>query len=290
MENRAGGIDLHIHTTSSDGTRTVYETIQDAVAFGLSHIAITDHNQFAVLQPAIYQGLEIIPGAEFSTAYTTEAGKLLEVHVVGLFFDGIPNQLGNVFHKIPLQRKQYLDAIITKLNHLGISISYEELLYRFPDSNQIGRRHIAEILLNKGYTESINDGFDRFIGNRSPYWVDSTNYMKYMPLKKCVKVICQNGGFPILAHPYHYHCTDEEVMKLVKDFKTFTGDCPAGIEVYYSKYDDIRRKELLEIAKVMELYPSAASDRHSEKESFVRGDEILLQKMKEAVQKRNNRT
>ena len=85
MENRAGGIDLHIHTTSSDGTRTVYETIQDAVAFGLSHIAITDHNQFAVLQPAIYQGLEIIPGAEFSTAYTTENGKLLEVHVVGLF-------------------------------------------------------------------------------------------------------------------------------------------------------------------------------------------------------------
>ena len=290
MENRAGGIDLHIHTTSSDGTRTVYETIQDAVAFGLSHIAITDHNQFAVLQPAIYQGLEIIPGAEFSTAYTTENGKLLEVHVVGLFFDGIPNQLGNIFHKIPLQRKQYLDAIITKLNHLGISISYEELLYRFPDSNQIGRRHIAEILLNKGYTESINDGFDRFIGNRSPYWVDSTNYMKYMPLKKCVEVICQNGGFPILAHPYHYHCTDEEVMKLVKDFKTFTGDCPAGIEVYYSKYDDIRRKELLEIAKVMDLYPSAASDRHSEKESFVRGDEILLQKMKEAVQKRNNRT
>ena len=103
MENRAGGIDLHIHTTSSDGTRTVYETIQDAVAFGLSYIAITDHNQFAVLQPAIYQGLEIIPGAEFSTAYTTETGKLLEAHVVGLFFDGIPNQLGNIFHKIPLQ-------------------------------------------------------------------------------------------------------------------------------------------------------------------------------------------
>ena len=80
------------------------------------------------------------------------------------------------------------------------------------------------------------------------------------------------------------------IRKLVKDFKTFTEDCPAGIEVYYSKYDDKRRKELLEIAKVMELYPSAASDRHSEKESFVRGDEILLQKMKEAVQKRNNRT
>ena len=149
MGNIAGGIDLHIHTTSSDGTRSVYETLQDAVAYGLTHIAITDHNQFAILQPALYQGLEIIPGAEFSTAYTTEAGKLLEVHVVGLFFEGVPNNLGNIFKKIPLQRKQYLDAIITRLNHLGISISYEELVYNFPDSHQIGRRHIAEILMKK---------------------------------------------------------------------------------------------------------------------------------------------
>ena len=290
MNHRAGGIDLHIHTTSSDGTRTVYETIQDAVAYELSYIAITDHNQFAVLQPSFYQGLEIIPGAEFSTAYTTESGKLLEVHVVGVFFDGIPNNLGDIFKMIPLQRKQYLDEIITKLNQLGISISYEELLYNFPDSNQIGRRHVAEILLKKGYTESINDGFDRFIGNRSPYWVDSTKYMKYMPLKNCMEIICQNGGFPILAHPYHYHCTDGEVLKLIKDFKALAGDYPAGIEVYYSKYDDKRRKELLKIAKAMDLYPSAASDRHSEKESFVRGDEMLLQKMKEAVQKRKVNT
>ena len=285
MGNIAGGIDLHIHTTSSDGTRTVYETLQDAYAHGLTHIAITDHNQFAVLQPALYHGMEIIPGAEFSAAYTTRAGRLLEVHVVGLFFDGIPKALENIFKKIPLQRKQYLDAIITRLNHLGISISYEELVYNFPDSNQIGRRHVAEILIKKGYAESINDGFDRFIGNRSPYWVDSTKYMKYMPLEKCVKVICRNGGFPILAHPYHYHCTDEEVLTLVKDFKTLAGHYPAGIEVYYSKYGEERRKELLKLANAMKLYPSAASDRHSEKEAFVRGDEILLQNIKEAVQK-----
>lgn len=287
MENRAGGIDLHMHTTSSDGTRDVYETIQDAFGFGLSHIAITDHNQFALLQPEVYQGMEIIPGTEFSASYITDAGRLLEVHVVGLFFQGIPKQLRTIFNKIPLQRKQYLDAIITRLNHLGISISYEELLYRFPDSNQIGRRHIAEILMKKGYAESINDGFDRFIGNRSPYWVDSTKYIKYMPLKKCVEVICQNGGFPILAHPYHYHCTDEEVLKLVKDFKAFTEDYPAGMEVYYSKYDKARRNTLLKMAKEMDLYPSAASDRHSEKDVFVRGEESLLEKMKEAVQKGN---
>ena len=282
MREQAYGVDLHIHTTSSDGNRTVNETMQDAFGVGLKHIAITDHNQFAITEPVYFQEMEVIPGAEFSTAYRTEEGRLLEVHVIGLFFDGVPKNLHQIFKKIPLQRKQYLDAIITRLNHLGIAISYEELCNEFPDSNQIGRRHIAEILVKKNYADSITDAFDRLIGNRSPYWVDSTKYMKYMPLEMCVRKICENEGFPILAHPYHYHCTDAEVRKLVSDFKSFTAEHPAGMEVYYSKYDEHRRKELLRIAEKFQLYPSAASDRHALKDKFERGEEILLQNMKNA--------
>lgn len=282
MENQLHGIDLHIHTTCSDGTRTVDETIQDAYVFGLKSIAITDHNQFALTEAVNFQGLEIIPGAEFSAAYQTEAGRLLEVHVVGLFFEGVPRELWQIFKKIPLQRKQYLDAMITRLNHLGISISYEELVNTFPDSNQIGRRHIAEILVKKRYADSITDGFDRLIGNRSPYWVDSTKYMRYMPLETCVRKICENGGFPILAHPYHYHCADEEVLKLVKDFKAAVQDNPAGMEVFYSKYNTEQREILLNIAKEQDLFASAASDRHAEQDSFERGEEVLLEAMKQA--------
>lgn len=286
MEKRAHGIDLHIHTTCSDGTRTVEEAIGDAYSAGLKSIALTDHNQFALIAPEKFYELEIIPGAEFSTSYCTEAGKILEVHVVGLFFEGVPEVLWHIFKKIPLQRKQYLDAIITRLNHLGVSISYEELLYNFPDSNQIGRRHIAEILMKKGYSDSIDDGFDRFIGNRSPYWVDVTKYMKYIPLQECVRKISENGGFAILAHPYHYHLTEEEVKKLIHDFKSFAGDAPAGMEVYYSKYDERRRAVLRNLAKEFELYPSAASDRHAPKDPFVQGDEALLEAMKNACKVR----
>ncbi len=277
------GIDLHIHTTSSDGTRTVDETILDAKEFGLKSIAITDHNQFALMQPVVCQGLEVIPGAEFSTAYRTEKGRLVEVHVVGLFFDGVPEKLRGLFKNIPVQRKHYLDAIITKLNHLGIKISYEELVNAFPDSNQIGRRHVAELLVKKQYADNITDAFDRLIGNRSPYWVDSTKYMKYMPLESCLEKICKNGGFPILAHPYHYHLTDEEVVKLVKDFCELVGKYPAGMEVYYAKYDARRRGELLKLAEEFCLLPSAASDRHAPKDGFERGRESLLESMKAAV-------
>lgn len=281
MGEQAYGIDLHIHTTNSDGTRTPEETMMDAKAFGLAHIALTDHNQFAILEPIDFQGMEVIPGAEFSASYRTENGKLLEIHVIGLFFEGVPMGLRSVFRKIPIQRKQYLDAVITRLNYLGISISYEELCNEFPDSNQIGRRHIAEILVKKKYAANITDAFDRLIGNKSPYWVDVMKYMKYIPLQECVRKICENGGFPILAHPYHYHCTEEEVLKLIKDFKEMAGADPAGMEVYYSKYHEKRREELAAIATQYKLYPSAASDRHAPKDPFERGNEVLLEEMKQ---------
>lgn len=288
MKTQAHGIDLHIHTTSSDGTRTVEETIRDAKEAGVAHIAITDHNQFSIKEPLDFHGLEIIPGAEFSASYTTEAGKLLELHVVGLFFEGVPKNIHHIFKKIPIQRKHYLDAIITRLNHLGIGISYEELINEFPDSNQIGRRHIAEILVKKKFADSVNDAFDRLIGNRSPYWVDSTKFMKYMPFEKCVKTICENGGFPILAHPYHYHCNDEQVLEIIRKFKSAAGDYPAGMEVYYSKYGELQRQELLKIARQFELYPSAASDRHAPKDNFEQGKDALLENMKQACRLRKN--
>lgn len=286
MERQSDGIDLHIHTTCSDGTRTVGETVRDALEANFATIAITDHNQFAIREPLCVQGMEVIPGAEFSTVYYTRSGRLLEIHVVGLFFDGVPKELWDIFKKIPQQRKQYLDAIITKLNHLGISISYEELLYDFPDSNQIGRRHIAELLVKKNYADSITDAFDRLIGNRSPYWVDSTKYMRYMPLKDCVRRICENGGMPILAHPYHYHLEDGEVLALIRDFKEFTENAPAGMEVYYAKYDENCRNKLFKIAEEVCLFPSAASDRHTVNDRFERGDVRLLQAMKEAFRAR----
>ncbi|MGN0335346.1 MAG: PHP domain-containing protein [Lachnospiraceae bacterium] len=283
METDTRGIDLHIHTTKSDGMRTLEETIRDASEAGMGAIAITDHNQFALFYPEKYKNMEIIPGAEFSTTYLTNSGRLLEVHVIGLFFNGVPKEIQHIFKKIPQQRKNYLDAVITRLNHIGISLAYEELLDHFPESNQIGRRHIAELLVKKHYAENINDAFDRLIGNRSPYWVDIMKYLRYMPLQKCVELICMHQGFPILAHPYHYHCSMQEVEDLIDVFLKACAGHPAGMEVYYSKYDQRQREELKKMAEERNLFASAASDRHSSKERFECGDSYLLKLMKEAM-------
>lgn len=282
MGKELQGIDLHVHTTCSDGTRTLREVIEDAYEFGLSHIAVTDHNQFALLEPEKYKEMEVIPGAEFSASYYTEAGRLVEIHVIGLFFEGVEEAICNVFHDIPLQRKEYVSTILKKLHELGIYVSYEELVNDFPDSNQIGRRHIAELLVKKGYAKNITDAFDRLIGNRSPYWVDSTKYIKYIPLESCVKLICEHGGFAVLAHPYHYHMTDAEILKLIRDFKKASKDVSTGMEVYYSKYNQEKREILLDIAEKEGLFPSVAGDRHAQTERFERGAEAILFAMKDA--------
>lgn len=279
------GVDLHIHTTRSDGTCTPNEVIRSAYETGLEGIALTDHNQFAILEPKTYGGMEVIPGAEFSTTYQMKSGKTAEVHVVGLFFAGVPKGIQKIFRRIPAQRKNYLDAVITKLNYLGISLSYEELIEYFPESSQIGRRHIGELLVKKGYASDIPEAFDRFIGNRSPYWVDVMQYMNYMPLDRCVRLICENQGFPILAHPYHYHCGEEDMLGLLEDFTACVQNHPAGMEVYYSKYHQKQRTELERLALQYDLLPSAASDRHTPKEAFERGDGRLLEQMKREMKR-----
>ena len=142
MEKRTGGSDLHIHTTSSDGTRTVYETIQDAVAFGLSHIAITDHNQFAVLQPSIYQGLEIIPGAEFSTDHQ---GK--ELHVVGLFIkEDCFQKVRDFCEDVRKSKENSNRMLIENLKQVGYHVEYEELV-NYAHSDNINRAVIAGYLM-----------------------------------------------------------------------------------------------------------------------------------------------
>ena len=99
-----------------------------------------------------------------------------------------------------------------------------------------------------------------------------------------MRKICENGGFPILAHPYHYHITDEEVEQLIAGFCSYLHRHPAGIEVYYSKYDAGQRKKLLQMALKYGLCPSAASDRHSVDDKFEPGDRKILEAMKASMQ------
>lgn len=282
-DKNLNGIDLHIHTTNSDGTRTPQETVRHARNEGLKAISITDHNQFSILKPETEQGMELIPGAEFSTSYPAGNEKQVEIHLIGLFFNGVNEKMQHIFDTLSRQRERYIQAILAQLNRLGIALSYQELLREYRSSRQIGRRHIAELMLNRGYVHTVEEAFDRYIGNYSPYLIEVTDYIQYMPLKACVGMICENEGFPILAHPYHYRFDDLGMERLVADFKAASNGHAAGIEVYYSKYNEEQRRLLRGLAKHYQLLPSAGSDSHGKEEPFSAAPYDLLAAMKQAM-------
>ena len=279
MENKERYIDLHVHTKFSDGERSLEETVTDAKQAGLSAIAITDHNYVAITQSKWDDGLEIIPGVEFSTTYHYGQGKKAEVHIVGLFFEGMSPEVFSIYEGV--NKLAYIEAILKKLNMLGMDVSMEELKEHYPDSGQFGRTQIADLLVKKGYAENRADAMDRFIGNKSPHFIHSLDCIHYIDMEDCVQEICRYGGFPILAHPYHYKFTDEQIEELVVRFRN-ASDRPLGIEIYYRDYCDNRIAFLNNLAKKYRLLPSAGSDRHKATHPFARGRYELLEKMKES--------
>lgn len=279
------GIDLHIHTTKSHGMRTVEETIKDAEDENLIAIAITDHNTFAIKEPRKVNNLEVIPGAEFSTLYKNKSGKVIEIHIVGIFFNGISDKISGIFNNLHSQREKYIRAIMSKLQELGVNISYEDLVKQYKDSDQIGRPQIAHLILEKNYVSSIDEAFDKYIGNYSPYFINPLDFIHYMDMDKCVKLISENGGVPILAHPYHYNFTYEEIETLIKDFKNAAKNKVAAMEVYYIKYDEKKQNILKTLANKYNLLSSAGSDRHKKTDKFTHKPYKLIEEMKKALEK-----
>lgn len=273
-------IDLHLHTKFSDGECSLEEMIADARNTGLSAIAITDHNCFAINEPLRDDGLEVIPGAEFSTIYKHGTNIKTEVHIVGLFFDGVPAEINHILEQI--HKDAYAEAIIKKLNDLGIPIKMEELRERYRQSKQFGRTQIADLIVEKGFASDRANAMDRWIGNFSPYYINPLDCMNYIGTEDCIREILAHGGFPILAHPFHYKFTRDQIEELVSRYRSIT-DKPMAMEVYYGKYGEEEVQYLEGLAKKYHLLSSAGSDRHHKDQTFVKGTYALLEEMKKAA-------
>lgn len=283
MEKKERYIDLHLHTKCSDGERTVEETIADAIRADLSAIAITDHNCFGIMTPMQTDNLEVIPGAEFGTSYHYGEGKKREVHMVGLFFDGVDPAMNRIFERI--DKHAYIQAIIDQLSSLGIPVTMEEVEARQKYSGKLGRHQVAEVLIEKGFAPDMNLAMDLWVGNFSPYYVNSLDYIQYISMEDCVHEILYHNGLPILAHPLHYQLSRPEVEELVFRYRNIT-DKPLAMEVYYGKYKDSEIEYLEKLADKYNLLPSASSDRHRAAQPFARGGYVLLENMKKAMGKK----
>lgn len=254
-------VDLHTHTTKSDGTFTPSELVDYAIEKGLTAVAITDHDTTEGLDEALShaaalrkQGkpsVEVIPGIEFSTEYE---GK--DVHIVGLFIS---------YHAPAFQ--SHLDAFVAsrinrnikmceRLQAADIDITYEKLQTENPGA-VITRAHYAAYLLTHGYVKSRQEAFDRYLGDHTKYFVPRE---KVTPAQ-AVQLILAADGIPILAHPPLYHMGNERLDKLVASLKE-TG--LMGIEAVYSTYTNQDEQNMCRLAEKYDLLLSGGSDFHGD--------------------------
>jgi len=242
-------IDMHTHTTASDGVYTPRQLIKYGISKGLQGIAITDHDTVDGIDEGLNAVISkkdfiVIPGIELSTEYM---GK--EVHILGYSINYKCENLLSTLSFLQKKRENRVIEVITKLQKLQINITYDELIKRF-GSSALGRPHVAELLIAKGYVDTIEEAFNKYLKKGCVAYVDR---YKITPFEG-INLIKQAGGVAVIAHP-----------KLIKNDKIVTDIIKKGIdgiEVYHPEHNTNDQKKFLQIAKDYNLIITAGSDFH----------------------------
>jgi 3',5'-nucleoside bisphosphate phosphatase len=245
-----GKVDLHIHTTASDGKYTPAEIVRKARECGLTDIAICDHDSFEGVIPAQaaalkYPGLNVISGVEINT--DTSLG---ELHILGFFIDCKSQELDSVLKRLRTSRIERASRMVEKLHRLGINIDPERVR-EIAGEGSVGRPHIAQAMYEKGYVFSLQDAFAKYISRGGPAYVERD---KTTPAE-AIQLILRAKGIPALAHPF----TSENPEPLIRELKT---SGLMGLEVFYGNYDSSQIQELLRLAYKYDLVPTGGSDFH----------------------------
>jgi len=253
------GIDLHIHSTASDGSLTPSEIIHLAQELNLGAIAITDHDSLEGSKEAIEAGIppsiKFVSGVEISAAYPPFFPGSGSFHILGYCIRLDDSALNQSLAKLRQARKSRNPEILRRLNRLGYPLSLEEVR-REVGQGQIGRPHIARAMKAKGFVKSIDEAFDSFLGNDTPAYVD-----KYrIECADAVQTIRAAGGISVLAHPGLLNISNEnELNHLVGNLKQMG---IKGIEVHYPEHTPQQTKKYAELAERYELLMTGGTDFH----------------------------
>lgn len=241
--------DLHIHTAASDGKSTPEEVIRQAHDAGLAAVGIADHDSVdgvrLSLEVGERLGVEVIPGVELSS----EIGET-EVHIIGYFIDWNDRKFGTLLKIIQGVRLLRAEVIVAKLQKLGISISFDEVLAE-AESGSIGRPHIVRVLLKRGHVKTVEEAFERYLKHGRPAYVGK---YRIDPVE-AIDIIRGLKGVPVLAHPIFSNIGEEKFSELVKSGLK-------GIEAYHSRHDEATTKNYEELAKKYGLIVTGGSDSH----------------------------
>jgi len=246
-------IDLHLHTTYSDGSLSPAEVLRLAQKANVSALSITDHDIVDGIPEAIEAGrrlgIEIIPGVEVSSRY-----KDTELHILGYFLVRQDPLLLSRLAQLRAGRHDRNPRIVEKLNELGFALTYEDVK-ACAGSGSVGRPHIARVLMEKGYVKSAKEAFDRFLGEDKPAYVP-----RELPEPaEAIAWIREARGLPVLAHPTWVKETAEGLFKLCEKLKA---EGLRGIEAHYSTHKPQQTKDYLDMARRLDLLVTGGSDFH----------------------------
>lgn len=241
-------VDLHVHSTASDGTLTPVEIIAEACALGLSAVALTDHDTLAGLaeaQEAARGKIIFVPGLEISTH---QANK--ELHILAYYPDPANEVLRATLQRLQQARLQRLRETVLRLREIGIQISHEDVAAEVGESHSPGRPHVAAALVRLGVVLDATEAFARYLRRGRPAYVDR---FRIAP-GEAVQLIRQAGGLPVVAHPGLMH-RDSLITPLVK-----TG--LGGVEAYHVKHTPADTTRYRALAQRLGLLVTGGSDSH----------------------------
>lgn len=246
-------IDLHVHTTASDGTLTPSEVVCHAKALGLAAIAVTDHDTHEGIKEALeagkQYGIEVVPGIEISVDYHCRG-----IHVLGYFIDPDSPAMAELLDWVIAERKRRNRLIAKAMQDDGIPVYVEDLREKYPDS-VVGRPHFAAALVDLGYAESIKDAFDRYLNRGCPYF----RKREYIPIANAFRVIRDAGGKAVIAHPYQYRFSEQELLEMLGTLKSAGA---VGMECLYYGYSPEQMASLKALAGCFGLCVTGGSDFH----------------------------
>lgn len=256
-------IDLHVHTTASDGQYSPSQIIQMAAEKTLKAIAITDHDTIAGIPEAKIAAekynITLVPGTELNI--NTKRG---EFHLLGLGLQKESPSLKKILEELQGNRLLRNQEIISKMQNAGIDISLEEIQNHFPNT-EIGRPHLAKMLVLKKIVKNNQQAFDKYLGQGRPFFVQRVG----ANLDEAIIAIRESGGLPVLAHPMSLYISWGKLPDVLQDY--FERGI-AGLEAYHpgAKMGDCIRLE--ELGKKIGYFITAVSDFHGEK---IRADRKL---------------
>jgi 3',5'-nucleoside bisphosphate phosphatase len=249
-----GYVDLHLHTTASDGVLRPSEMVRYAKSKGLQAIAITDHDTIEGCQEGLKEGekigFEVIPGIEISAQHIPGS-----MHILGFFLDIHHPLLNERLTFLQKSRAERNPKIVEKLNRLGIEITYQEVL-EASGGGQVGRPHFANVLVEKKYVRNFQEAFDRFLKKGAPAYVEKVRFTS----KDAIHFINEAKGVAVLAHPNTlgvggYLELEKLIIQLVEAGLQ-------GIEVYYPEHSPTEIAQFKAFAERYSLVSTGGTDYH----------------------------